>query len=376
MRRISKRGVIYPTMVCNIKCEFCYYRYLKNKNHQSFEEVKKKLDKFKFYYDLTYVDITGGEPTIYPHIKEMIRHCNKIDLKPTIITNAQIPKVFPELITLGLEDLLISIHGTQEDHDKAVGKSDAFKRVCETIETLKNINFTFRTNTTITQHNFRNLPKLAKFLKRIEPRIANFIIFNPHEGTLWARQFNVKFQVKYTEIAPYLKEAIDIMMRNGIWVNVRYFPVCLLRGYEKHICNFHQWQYDPYEWEYKSSWNLSKNEQGRLIVEAKKAGTYGHADEEKLHNYLTKREIRGSRKSGRNFLNRIYNHLRGRQKGNIFTEKCKDCINFLICDGIYPQYARSFGVGEFKLLEDDIYIRDPLYYRRQDTRWARTKPLF
>jgi MoaA/NifB/PqqE/SkfB family radical SAM enzyme len=378
MYKISKRGVIYPTMVCNIKCEFCYYRYLKNKTHEDFGAIKLRLDKFRNYYNLEYVDITGGEPTVYPYIKEMVVYCNKIGLKPTIITNAQKPEVFPELINLGLEDLLISIHGLEEEHNEMVGTPNAFKNIMKTIEILKKLNFSFRTNTTITKRNYKNLLKIAELFKQIKPRIVNFIIFNPHEGTLWATKINVKFQPKHSEIAPYLKEAIDYLMQNNIWVNVRYFPLCFMVGYEKHVCNFHQWQYDPYEWEYTSSLDLSKEEIEKYVKEANKLHIYGNDDKEKLYNYLAKRQILGLGITYKSLVEKIYYRIvklqfKKKHRGNIFTEKCKDCINYFICDGIYPQYAKNFGLDEIMPVKGNIYIRDPLYYRSQDTRWAELK---
>lgn len=38
-------------------------------------------------YGCNSIDIQGGEPTIYPHIFELIEYCVSIGLKPTLITN-------------------------------------------------------------------------------------------------------------------------------------------------------------------------------------------------------------------------------------------------------------------------------------------------
>ena len=57
-------------------------------------------------------------------------------------------------------------------------------------------------------------------------------------------------QVKAAEVAPYLKKAIDYLDAGNYWVNVRYFPLCLLKGYEPHVCNNPQVMFDPYEWDY------------------------------------------------------------------------------------------------------------------------------
>jgi len=396
MREMCKRGTVYPTMACNANCVFCYYKDLGIQFQKPLDEVKKILWNLKNHYGMDYVDITGGEPTIYPYIKETVQYCNEINLKPTIITNAQKPEIFPELIEAGLEDLLISIHGVGKTYDKIVGKKGGFENVLRTIETLEDVGFTFRTNSTMINYNYESLPELAEFFKDIRPRIANFIAFNPHEGTLWARHKTPKFQVKYSEIAPYLKETIDILMENGIWVNVRYFPLCILKGYEKHISNLHQWEYDPYEWRYE----LSMSEIEKLSEEARNERAYGATDEEKVFNFLSKKQVvglkkreilteicsypikrvMGKRSRRGNIVQEVYYYfdfirrsIKGHMNGNIWKDSCRDCVNFHICDGVYPQYARSFGLDEFEPVEGDVYLRDPLFYRKEDMRWSKLK---
>jgi MoaA/NifB/PqqE/SkfB family radical SAM enzyme len=321
---------------------------LKDKKHLLFEEIKTEVEKQRYYYHLESTDITGkGEPTLHPKIKEIVSYCAELCLKPTVITNGLLPNVVEELIHNGLDDLLLSIEGVGEIHDKAIGVKGAFQKTLETIDVIKKENFSFRTNTVMTKVNMKNLPTLAEFLSKVEPKIVNFISFNPHEGTEWSKQDNIEFQAKYSEIAPYLKKAIDILNENGIWANVRYFPLCILRGYEKHVCNFRQNQYDPYEWNLVEGFELTHEEMRELIQKAINERIYGHNDEEKLLNYLVSRMLRG----------------------NVMASFCRSCVNFLICDGLYSQYARRFGFQELNPIEGDFFIRDPIHYRLKDLRW-------
>jgi MoaA/NifB/PqqE/SkfB family radical SAM enzyme len=338
-------------MKCNLKCEFCYYVHLKpeERKDEPLEEMTRKLSLFRNYYHLDYVDITGGEPTVYPYIREMVHYSAEIGLKPTIITNAQIPQIFSRLIDLGLEDLLISIHGVELDHDKAVCREGAFRKIVQTIEILKERGFTFRTNTVVQAYNYKNLSKLAEFFTKIEPRICNFIIFNPHESTPWSKRSDITFQVRYSEIASHLKEAIDVLMNCGIWSNVRYMPLCTMRGYEKHVCNFMQWQYDPYEWDVISSHYLNLEQVYDIQRQAESLGIFGDGIE-KFYNFWSKSQIS--------------NHIR--------LPACSSCANDEICDHLYSQYVRSYGVSEFEPLKGEKII-DPLHYRKSDMRWAMMK---
>jgi hypothetical protein len=72
----------------------------------------------------------------------------------------------------------------------------------------------------------------------------NIITFNPfHE---WQSELP-GFQIKHSVAAKYIKKAIDVA-GDKLWVNVRYIPFCMMKGYEKHIVGFKQVYFDEYEW--------------------------------------------------------------------------------------------------------------------------------
>jgi len=106
------------------------------------------------------------------------------------------------------------------------------------------------------KNNAQDLPKLAHYYSEVaNPRIVNFINFNPHYqwGDHDQREIYQSLndvQVKVSDVSPYLKDALDIMNNQNIWTNVRYFPFCLLKGYETHVCTNPQVMFDPYEWDY------------------------------------------------------------------------------------------------------------------------------
>jgi len=347
IRPICRRGVVWITKLCNIKCRFCYYLYEKNKKHTPIDSINRTLRWFKDQYHIEYVDITGGEPTIHPYIERIVRFSNECGIKPTIITNAQRTDVIEKLIDIGLEDVLISIHGINDYYDKVVQKKGAFKNIEKTIEMLKKKNFTFRTNTTLTKYSCEGIDEIIDWLLNVKPRIVNLIAFNPHEGTLWAQKKVQDFQVSYTEMAKAAKKAIDKLLKEGIWTNVRYLPLCFMKGYETYVCNFHQWQFDPYEWDCISGERFSRKEIEQLIKEANSRKVFGYSNDEKLRLYLMKKQT----------------------SVNAFVAVCKECANKDICDGIYPQYLKSFGQKEFNPKKGKK-IQDPLYYRIKDTGWA------
>jgi MoaA/NifB/PqqE/SkfB family radical SAM enzyme len=334
---ICKRGVIYVNMVCNLKCRFCYYAFCNKRENYPLKDIKRRLLIYKKYYGLEAVDITGGEPTIHPNIVDIVRYCNRIGIKPTIITNGQRPDVISQLIDAGLDDLLISFHDLKDHYDNLVRVKGAFDRLIKTIQVCKKKKFSFRTNTTVTKLNIPRLCEIALFLKsKVKPRIHNWILFNPHEYTEWSNIVDIEFQPRYSVAARELKKAIDIL--KPIWSNVRYIPLCFMKGYEQHVCNFMQWQYDPYEWEYRSISLLTNFEVLRI---AKNYKGYGEGVE-KFYNYWSKR---------------ITRH-------NVPPKKCLKCANIEICRQQYPQYIAAFGDKEFRPYKGKK-ILDPMFYREK-----------
>jgi MoaA/NifB/PqqE/SkfB family radical SAM enzyme len=345
--QITKRGVVYITKMCNVKCCFCYYKYGDNLGHTPFDNIKRILEKFKKEYNIEYVDITGGEPTIHPQIIEIIKSSLEYGIKPTVITNAQKTKTISKLIDNGLEDILVSIQGLGSKHDEAVNKKGAFNKVMETLLILKDRGFGFRTNTVLTNYSCPDIEAMAELFIELSPRIVNLISFNPYEGSLWKDRNNNEFQLSYTLQAKATRKAIDILSYAGIWVNVRYIPFCFMKGCEKHVCNFLQLQYDPYEWEYTASNGLSADQISNLTDKAVTSCSFGTDKKEKFYYFAMQRII----------------------KNNKTVAACRECSNINICDHIYSQYINEFGENEYVPFKGEV-LKDTMHYRKTDRRWG------
>ena len=328
IREITRRGVLYTGYVCDLNCVFCYYRFEKKTLHP-LELMKKEAHALRYKYDCEFVDITGGEPTIHPEIIEFVRYCKEIGLLPTIITHGQKleNKDFcKSLKEAGIKDFLISCHGTESIHDKLIGtKKPGYKSMRKGMENLNNLGIPFRTNTVITKQNYKTLPDLAQELIDVSPTVCNFISFNPFQS--WRNKDEISFQARHSDIAPYMKEAVKKMEEENIEVNVRYFPFCQLKGFEKNIMNYPQLSYDKWEWEFSSQIGGSK---------------YTHE-----YQYLARAK-------------RIQNDLYKKSK------KCLRCSLRFICDGFTKEYVNNIGFGEEKPYEG-ILVIDPLYFTSRDT---------
>lgn len=350
---ITKRSVLYITKLCNARCKFCYYRFEDphTKKHLSLSEIIKTLEKYKEQYGIEYVDISGGEPTIHPNIVDIVKASCLIGIKPTIITNAQLPNIISKLIDNGLEDVLVSIHGYKEWHDSVVGRQGAFDKILETLRMLKSRSFEFRINTVLTKFSCEKAKSLANLYVKLAPRMVNLISFNPYEDSLWRDSKNLDFQVDYPTQAKAARVIIDTLEKAGIWVNVRYLPLCFLQGYEEHVCNFLQLPYDPYEWEYSSYNNLSLEEITSHTGKAVKKERFGKTEREQFYQHMMHNIIKDNKK----------------------IEKCHKCSLVEICDHIYSQYLNEYGDKGYEAIIGEKVI-DSMHFRELDRRWENLKP--
>jgi len=344
---ITKRGCVDIGRPCNIDCIFCYHRFDDRRKRRFLpaEEIKRRMKRFREEFGNQICDFTGGEPTIHPDIVELVEYGSKIGNRVCIITHGQWNRLghIDDIIDAGLHEFLISIQGTEKIHNQMTGTRDGFSKVMRALEHLRKRGFTrWRVNTVATKYNMHDLPKLAELITSLDdmPSNFNFIVFSPLSG--WAEKFDIDFQAKHSQLAPFLKEAIEILMSKGIWVNVRYFPFCLLRGFEQCITCFPQIIYDPFEWDYRAYLNLSPQAIARIFRIGKKNNVFGETEAHVFFNAWS--QIQQSR---------LY------RKG----KECIGCSHILICDGLSYQYAKRFGFGELNKYNGGL-IMDPIYHRR------------
>ena len=337
---ITKRAVLYVGYPCNIKCKFCYFEHKKNKKWKSLIRVKTEAFLFRYLFGNKSVDFMGGEPTVYPKIKELISYCKKIGLRPSIITNGIVlsnEKRVESFKESGVYDYLVSIHGLEAAHDELVGLKNAFKIQKKALDNLNRKKIPIRVNVTLNKLNNKQLPEMAEYFKEIGAKVVNFICFNPFYE--WEEIGMVDFQEKHSNIATKLKEAIIILEKAGIETNVRFFPLCMMKSFEKNQYNFAQLPYDSHEWDFMSWYNIRNPPRflgflfDKFILMKKKSPKESYLKQAKF--------------------SRNHHYKKGK--------KCEECSLTGICDGLTKQYYNRFGDSELKPYKGDL-ISDPTHF--------------
>ncbi len=426
-RVITRRGVLWLGQTCNLRCQFCYFLdRISNKEHpehdfMSLEKAKKICSTLVDFYHNNSIDIQGGEPTIYRDIYELVEYCRKIGLLPTLITNALVLSQrdnCQRLKDAGIRDLLLSIHGLEETYDTLVGVKGAYHKQMKALENLMGTGIPFRYNCVLTKPVLPQLSRISQLAVETNTRVVNFIAFNQFSDQSKADRRSDKNVPRYSEVSPYLTEAINILTNKGIECNVRYFPICMIdAGHRKSIYNFQQLTYDIHEWDYASlSWTERKEQlqkQGDIspVVTIEEANRhkmsvlnsqspptalkhFKNSVKYALSGVPKVRDIAGMiyKKIDRH-IHKTYNHINkldnieGLYRENaktrsahsmVYTPKCYHCNVQPICDGFHGDYASIFGTDEANPILDGEKIFDPKYFiseqekivEIEDYKWA------
>ena len=84
---VPRMAVIYPTYLCNFRCSHCMYNNMRySKKNYPLRKLKGLVDELSQIGTKAVVFCGGGEPMMYPHLKEIIKRISRNGLEFGIIT--------------------------------------------------------------------------------------------------------------------------------------------------------------------------------------------------------------------------------------------------------------------------------------------------
>src|SRR3989344_1934966 len=160
------------TLACNLHCKFCFNKSGEpRKNELTTEEVIASLYSLR---EDNVIDIrfTGGEITRRPDWYKILNTAKNLGFVVSCNTNATFtdPKIAEKLASLNLDQITISIDGTEKHHDKNRGTGN-YKRALQNLELLHRLGAKLRINTLLTKLTINDLEPLleatAKYINEI-----------------------------------------------------------------------------------------------------------------------------------------------------------------------------------------------------------------
>jgi len=184
--------------VCNFHCSYCYVEgKVESSDELSREEIKDVILQAKAL-GARKIIILGGEPSIYPHLVEMLRFLGKEELEIEMFTNGS--GIDRELAAvLAEERVRVALKLNSRDEaiqDQLAGKKGAARIINKALSTLQEAGYPseelfLAISTVICKQNIQELPAMWQWLReeRIEPY---FEVITPQANAITNSWLDVK----------------------------------------------------------------------------------------------------------------------------------------------------------------------------------------
>lgn len=297
------KTVIIADYTCNNNCLFCIDSEKRSILPKSTNTIIREMKEAR-QRNNTYLELIGGELTLREDIFLIINCAKKLRFDTiAMATNGRMFAYMAfakKIIEAGLTHIIFSIHGhTHELHDSLTQAKGSLKQLLEGVKNLKTLHFKqIGTNTTIVKQNYRFLPKIGKFIKKLSIKNAEFIFVDPTYGG--AKSRFEELVPRISDMAPYAHACLDLYKNSGAshW-HIRYVPLCYFLEYKDQISELHE---------------------QRTFKTEHLAPDFRNFDVEGTRGLI----------------------------GRIKPPKCKICKKFDLCEGIWREYYNHFGDGELK----------------------------
>ncbi len=309
-----KKTVIIAGYACNNNCIFCIHGDKRSQViDKTNQQIKKEISEAR-NRGSTYLEIIGGEASIRPDILDLIKFAKKLGFSTIMMaTNGRMysyEDFTRKVLQAGLNSLVFSIHGhNNELHDALTQAPGSFKQLKRGLKNVQkkakelNLDISLGANVCIVKQNYKYLPQIGDYIKKLGINNAEFIFIDPNNGA--GLKFFDKLVPKISDVAPYIHKCLEIGKKNKMphW-HIRYVPLCYFQSYLDQISE---------------------------LQEIKSFHTEHIAPD---------------------FYNP--NASEGRQNiGRIKTEKCQKCQLFNKCEGIWKEYFRRYGDAELMPIIDN-----------------------
>lgn len=217
-----------PTLRCNLRCEFCRFvasgEVFGKRDWMEVEDWKRVVDDAAPYRP--YICLTGGEPTLYPGLPELIAHIKRHRLLCVLTTNGTLlEKRGPELIEAPPDAIVLSIDGPREVHDRVRCVDGAFERAvrgARRIAELRRGSAPYLVlNTAITGHTLESAAEVVRIARELGAFALNFQHFwfmTPGMVERHNRQWGDCFPLDYDRIGGTATEGVDV---ERLWSTIR-----------------------------------------------------------------------------------------------------------------------------------------------------------
>lgn len=230
---MANLAYIQITRKCNQQCIICSnppsgWRDL------TLSKAKELVDKYiKAGYDG--LILSGGEPTVYPYLPELITYCQRKKFPVRLISNGQKmadSRYVKVLAKAGLRHVGISLYSDNEKvQAQLTGNAKALDNIKQALSNLIKAKIHVDICIAISKLNADHLSQVVKFVIKNYPEISHFI-FNNLDPTANRVKDNPQTIPRLADIELELIESLKILSKNKKTFRVERVPLCYLPEFE------------------------------------------------------------------------------------------------------------------------------------------------
>jgi len=209
--------ILMPHSACNCQCVMCdIWKDNKNLKQLTEKDIYGLLDSLK-KLGTRQVLMSGGEALLNPNFFKFCDILKKQDIKVSLLSTGLTLRRSAEQLLLYVNDIIVSLDGNEEIHDRIRNIPGAFKKLKEGVQHIKSIDPAFKitARTVIHRLNFRYWPEIINAAREVGIDQISFLpadisshAFN--REVLWSdqRQHEIMLDEKETEELKTITESI------------------------------------------------------------------------------------------------------------------------------------------------------------------------
>ena len=167
-----KKGIfgfwLAPSYKCNNRCRWCYAgSKLCHSIDMTLVDAKRYI-KQMFDAGARTCILVGGEPSIYPHILQVVEYAANLGIRVKMMSNGRrfAQRSFvQDLKAAGIQNCSISIEGTEAVHDNITMREGSLSQAIRGLENCQLEDIPINSITTVGSYNLENIPDLVNFFQ-------------------------------------------------------------------------------------------------------------------------------------------------------------------------------------------------------------------
>ena len=179
-------SVLEITDYCNFNCKWCFANAssIRQPVHMGLEDAKKIIGMLADA-GTKQLTLSGGEPTLHPHLRDIVSFANGRGMVVHMNTNGYIltRKLASELRKAGLSQVQINIDSLDSGrHDSIRGRKGSFQRAVQALKNARAAGITCASQTVLTKDNENEIVEIFRFARSMGIQRCRVWDMTPSDG--------------------------------------------------------------------------------------------------------------------------------------------------------------------------------------------------